>query len=211
MGKYTQANRLLAVTTPLGKDALLLERFVGTEAISELYHFRLELLAERGTAVPFDQLLGQKIAVELRPPRGTVRQIHGIVSRLTQGPQVRSAQGDVTFVRYRMEVVPRLWLWTKTVQSRIFQHISVADILKELLAGLKPDLSFELTGTYQPRNYCVQYRESDFAFVSRLMEEEGIYYFFKHTADGCQMVVADSSLAHPDLPEPTKIIYEEIE
>src|SRR5207244_231134 len=129
------------------------------------------------------------------------RFFHGIISRLAQGPQVRSADGDATFVRYRIEMVPHFWLWTKNVQSRIFQHMSVLDILKEVLAGLKPDLSFEMAGAYQPRNYCVQYRESDFAFAGRLMEEEGIYYYFKHSADGCQMVVANSPITHPDLPE----------
>ena len=79
---------------------------------------------------------------------------------------------------YRAEVVPQLWLWTKKVQSRVFQHLSVPDILKQVLKGLKVTYQFQVN--YHPRDYCVHYRESDFAFASRLMEEEGIYYFFQH-------------------------------
>src|SRR5262249_45357893 len=65
-------------------------------------------------------------------------------------------------------------------------------------------------GTFHPRDYCVQYRESDFAFASRLMEEEGIYYFFKHRAGGHQLVVANTPQSHPDLPEPSKVLFEEM-
>ena len=80
--------------------------------------------------------------------------------------------------------------------------MTVPDILKKVLAGL--DVSCELQGTFQPRDYCVQYRETDFAFASRLMEEEGIFYFFKHTADGHKMVVANTPQSHPDVPGPAK-------
>ena len=86
------------------------------------------------------------------------------------------AQGQSTFIRYHAELVPRLWLLTKNFQSRIFQHMSIPDILKQVLADL--DVSFQIQGTFQPREYCVQYRESDFQFASRLMEEEGIYYYW---------------------------------
>ena len=82
-------------------------------------------------------------------------------------------------MHFRAELVPKLWLLTKKVQSRIFQHLSVPDILHQVLAGL--DVTYEILATYYQRDYCVQYRESDFDFASRLMEEEGIYYFFKHS------------------------------
>src|SRR5437588_127803 len=82
------------------------------------------------------------------------------------------------------------WLLTKRAQSRIFQHQSVPDILKKVLTGV--DVAYEIQGTFEPRDYCVQYRETDFHFASRLMEEEGIYYFFKHTANGHKMVLANS-------------------
>src|SRR5262249_12530283 len=100
------------------------------------------------------------------------------------------------------------WLWTKNVQSRIFQQKSVPDILKEVLKGL--DFSSEIQGTFEPRDYCVQYRESDFDFASRLMEEEGIYYFFKHTSDGHKLVLANTPQSHPAVAGPAQIKYEEI-
>jgi type VI secretion system secreted protein VgrG len=94
-------------------------------------------------------------------------------------------------------LVPQLWLLTKAQQSRIFQQLSVPEVLRRVLGDL--NVNFELQGNYEPRTYCVQYRETDFNFASRLMEEEGIYYFFTHTADGHQLVIADTPQSHPDL------------
>lgn len=196
---FTQENRVLKITTPLGKDVLLLQGFSGQEAISSMFQFHLDLLAENQRTIAFDSLLGQKVGVSLMLPAGKERYFHGIVSSFSQGGR------DQRFTRYRAEMVPQLWLLTRRVQSRIFQHVSVPEILKQVLEGL--DVSYEINGTYQPRDYCVQYRETDFNFASRLMEEEGIYYFFKHTADAHKMVVADTQQSHPDLGS---LIYEEL-
>jgi type VI secretion system secreted protein VgrG len=198
---YTQANRPMEITTPLGPDALLLAGFTGREAISQSFQFQLDLLAENGREIAFDKLLGQPVAIRLALGGGKNRYFHGIVSRFTQGMR------DDTFTSYRAEVVPQLWLLTRRIQSRMFQHLSVPAILKKVFQGL--DVGYEIMGTYHPRDYCVQYRESDFAFASRLMEEEGIYYFFKHTADGHKMIVANTPQSHPDLPEQSKIIFDE--
>src|SRR5208282_5781297 len=113
---------------------------------------------------------------------------------------------DETFVKYRAELVPKLWLLTKNVQSRIFQHLSVPDILHQVLTGV--DVTYEILATYYQRDYCVQYRESDFDFASRLMEEEGIYYFFKHSNGSHQMVVTDVPTQHPEVPIQPNVIYE---
>jgi type VI secretion system secreted protein VgrG len=198
---YTQANRAMELTTPLGPDVLLLAGLTGREGISQLFQLQLDLLAENGREVAFDKLLGQPVAVRLALGGGKHRYFHGIVSRFSQGMR------DETFTSFRAEVVPRLWLLTRRVQSRIFQHLSVPEILKKVLNGL--DVSYEILGTHHPRDYCVQYCESDFAFASRLMEEEGIFYFFKHTAKGHQLVVANTPNSHPDLPEQSKIVFEE--
>src|SRR5262245_49330629 len=181
MGVYTQVSRLMAVTTPLGSDVLLLTGFSGHEALSQPFRFELELLAENRREIAFEKLLGQKITVQLSLPRDKKRTFNGICNRFTQGER------DELFTAYQMEIVPQFWLLTKRVQCRIFQHLTVPDILKKVLDGL--DVAYEIQGTFHPRNFCVQYRESDFNFASRLMEEEGIYYFFKHTADGHKMVV----------------------
>lgn len=203
MTTTTQTGRPLTVTTPLGKDTLLLVACHGHEAISRPFSFQLDLIAENNKEVAFDKLLSQKVTVELALPGGQKRYFNGICNRLTQGER------DPFFTSYQAEIVPQLWLLTRKTQSRIFQHQSTPDILKAVLEGL--DVKFELQGTFHPRDYCVQYRESDFDFASRLMEEEGIYYFFKHTADRHQLIVANSPLSHTDLPTGSKITYQDIQ
>lgn len=200
MATYKQAGRPVSVDTPLGRDVFLLAGFEGQEAISELFHFHLDLLAENSATVDFDKLLGQKITVEMELRRGKKRYFSGICSRLQQ------KERDTQFTTFTMEIVPECWILGKKVQSRIFQQVAIPDVLKEVLQGLT--VNFELKGKYEPRNYCVQYRESDLDFLSRLMEEEGIFYFFKHTDKGHTMVVADSPQSHPDLPSDSHLIYE---
>jgi type VI secretion system secreted protein VgrG len=203
MPEYTQVNRPLAVKTPLGEDALLLVGFSGEESISRLFNFHLDLIAENRTEIAFDKLLGQSVTVKLDLDRGRSRYFNGICSRVIKGHR------DSTFTSYRLEVVPQFWFLTRRAQSRIFQHLSVPDILKKVLAGL--DVAFQLQGTFHPRDFCVQYRETDFNFASRLMEEEGIFYFFRHSAQGGHtLVVADTSQSHPEMPEQGRVIFEEV-
>ncbi|HTU20107.1 MAG TPA: type VI secretion system tip protein TssI/VgrG [Gemmataceae bacterium] len=209
MAVYKQSQRLLRIATPVGPDALLLESFNGTEALSELFHLQLNLLAASSAEVPFEKLLGQPVTISVAMPGGATRYFNGIVSRFSQGPQLRGPLGDVTFVRYRAEVVPALWMLARNFQSRIFQQMTVPDILKKVLAGL--NVSWQIQGTFTPRDYCVQYRESDFAFASRLMEEEGIWYAFQHSEQGHTLVIANTPQSHPDVPGPTSLIYETVE
>jgi type VI secretion system secreted protein VgrG len=210
MATYTQANRPLRLTTPLGADALLLAKCTGTEAMSELFEFRLELLAEQ--PVSFDDLLGQAVTVTLEAAGSPRRYINGIVSELSQGPKVTAANGRTTFFRYQAVVVPQLWLLTRRFQSRIFQHQSVPDILKQVLKGeWQLDVTFAWVGGFHKRDRCVQYRETDFAFVSRLMEDEGIYYSFEHREDGHTLVVTNRRPRAPDLPEAGTLIYEAVQ
>jgi type VI secretion system secreted protein VgrG len=198
---YVQTGRPMTVTTPLGKDVLLLVGLAGQEGVSQPFSFHLDLLAPNRTSVPFEKLLGQKITVALTLEDGkTRRYFNGLCCRLSQGVR------DDTFTSYRMEIVPEFGLLTHRVQSRIFQHLSVPEILNRVLDGL--DVAFEIQGTFHPRDYCVQYRESDFAFASRLMEEEGLFYFFKHRADGHQMVIANSGRSHPEVPGNSRVAFE---
>ncbi len=207
MAGYTQTGRFMAVTTSLGKDVLLLDTLEGVEAISHLFHFKLGMYVDSSVKVPFEQLLGQKITVTLAGD--TPRYFNGIISRLSQGQRVKGMDNNSMLVRFEGEMVPQAWLLTKTVQSRIFQQKSVPDILKIVFKGI--DFTSEIQGTFAPRDYCVQYRESDFDFASRLMEEEGIFYFFKHTSSGHQMVLANTPQSNPDVPGPTPIKYEDIQ
>src|SRR5262245_16307049 len=168
MPTFSQANRLMALTTPLGADVLLLEHFSGTEALSRLFEYRLEALCLTTASWTFDQLLGQSVTVALKLPDDSSRYFNGIVSAIARGQRVRGVTGPETFDGYRLTVVPKFWLLDRNQKSCTFQQLSVPDILKKVLTGLS--VTWELQGTYEPRDYCVQYRESDFAFASRLME-----------------------------------------
>jgi type VI secretion system secreted protein VgrG len=200
---YTQDGRPLAIQTPLGKDKLFLIGLSGHEGVSQLFNFHLEVLAENKTDVPFEKLLGQNVTVEIELPNKEKRFFNGICSRANAGER------GVIFTEYTLEIVPQFWLLTRRAQSRIFQHVNVPDILKKVFDGL--DVSFELQGTFHPRDYCVQYRETDFNFACRLLEEEGMYYFFKHSSGNHKMVVANTPASHSDLPVASKIIYEAVE
>ncbi len=202
MPPYTQANQPIEVVTPLGTDTLLITSFQGEEGISRLFHFRIDMVAEVKKEIAFNLILGQKVTIRLNQPvlPHKPRYFSGICVRFSQG------EADTDFCTYQMEMAPAFWLWTKVAQTRTFQQQSVPDILKVVLQGL--EVTYQLTGTYEPRNYCVQYRETDFNFACRLMEEEGIFYFFTHAADGHKMVVADSSSSHPAMPLASTLTFE---
>jgi type VI secretion system secreted protein VgrG len=201
----TQQNRLMSISTPLEYDFLLINRLSATEALSELYSFEVELLHEENepgfepTVIDPKSLLGQPVDIQINQRDGTVRTLSGIVNHFSQGHR------DIRFSYYYATVVPYIWLLTQISQSRIFQHKSVPDILKDIFKGF--EVSYELQGSFKPRNYCVQYRETNFAFASRLMEEEGIYYFFEHTDGKHKMIIANTPQSHPDCPSKSDISY----
>ncbi len=164
----------------------------GSEGLSQLFQFQLELVAPNETEIKFDEILGKKVTVHIKAPGGQTRHISGICSLMAQGSR------DALDTQYRAEIVPEFWFLTRKAQSRIFQSKSVPDILKSVLEGLS--VTWKLKGHYEPRDYCVQYRETDFNFASRLMEEEGIFYFFQHDQNSHTMIVGDNANAHPDVP-----------
>ena len=200
-----QRERLLKITTPLEDEFLLLNRMSASEALSTLFSYEIELLHEETkegfepTMVDVQALLGQPVSIELKQMNVGSRYFNGIINRFSQGAR------NLRFSYYYATLVPKVWILTQNIQSRIFQHKSVPDILRVVLKGF--DVSYELQGSYKPRNYCVQYRESDFDFASRLMEEEGIYYYFKHTPDKHKMIIADTPQSHLDCPHQSDIPY----
>ena len=203
MTKYAQANRPLELSAPLPKDELFIERLWACEEINALFTFQLDLFAANETEIPFNKLLGAELTVQLKPGPDRARFFSGVVSRFRQGGR------DDTFTTYHAELVPRFWLLTNTTHSRIFQHKTVPQILQEVLR--EADAVYDLEGSWDPRDYCVQYRETDFNFASRLMEEEGIYYFFEHSADGHRMVVSNKALGHPLIEAPSEVTFEEVQ
>lgn len=185
----------LSVTTPAG-ESFAVTAFEGREGVSRLFEYQIDLLAA-SNAVAFDTMLGRGVTVRLLLADGAPRHFHGLVRSVAQGGTTHDAAGYER-TAYRLTLVPALWTLTRRQQSRIFQQLTVPDILKKVLTGL--DSKYELHGTYEPRNYCVQYRETDFDFACRLMEEEGIFYFFRHADGAHSMVIADAPAAHPALP-----------
>ena len=196
---HTQAERILSITTDLGEDAVLLTELTGEESLSRLFHFELDLATEQ--PIKFEDLLGKKVTAAISTAGDEKRYFNGIISR------IMSAAKNQTFFRYRAGLTPEVWLLTRNRQTRMFQHITVPDILKKVLQAF--DVDYQLMGTFPEREYCIQYQESDFAFASRLMEEEGIYYFFTHTAKGHKMVLANTPQSHPDIADPSTIIFDE--
>ncbi|HET9743533.1 MAG TPA: type VI secretion system tip protein TssI/VgrG [Terriglobales bacterium] len=202
MGRYKQAGRPLKITTPLETDALLLVGFQAKESISQLFQFQAEMLAEAPAAIRFEQILGNTVTVELALPGEQPRYFDGLVKSFTQGAR------DQKFTEFRAEIVPKVWLLSKVVRSRIFQHMTVPEILEQILRPYA--ISLQLSANYYQRDYCVQYRESDLDFVTRLMEEEGIYYYFQHSHGKHEMVLSDNAKQHPDIPGNTTIKFEDL-
>jgi type VI secretion system secreted protein VgrG len=186
--------RFLEIKTPLGDD-LLLRRMRGREELARLSEFEIDLLSAKGE-LDFDKIVGKDITIKLELPNDETRYFHGFVTRFVQ----RGTHGR--YYAYHAMVYPWLWFLTRTANCRIFQEKTVPDILKEVLeAHAAADVKFELTAHYRTWEYCVQYRETDFNFVSRLMEQEGIYYYFKHAEGRATMVLTDSYSGHEALKD----------
>ena len=189
MTKYSQAGRPLRVDTKLGTDKLLLGAFSGEEAVSEPFHFVLELFSE-DPAVDGAQLLRTPVSVTIELPAGGQRLIHGLVSRFTQLNRL----GELTV--YRAEVVPWLWFLSLSKDCRIFQNLSVLEIIEKIFKDQGfSDFQIKCNKSYAKREFCVQYRETHLSFVSRLMEEEGIFYFFQHSSSKHILTLADANSA----------------
>ena len=194
MASYSQAHRPLKVTTPLGADALLLAGLEGAEAVSTPFAFSLDLLSE-DDSIAASSLLRQPVTVTLTLASGDARAFHGLVREFTQlGRQEK-------LIAYRMEIVPALWFLTLGSDCRIFQGMGVLEIVRQVLSeNHVTDLDVRCTKSYPARDYCVQYRETHFAFVSRLLEEEGIFYFFEHSSGKHVLVLSDDATSAKACP-----------
>ena len=191
-----QAQRRLAVTTPLGDDALVLSAFAGHEEISRLFGYQLDFISDNG-AVDATQIVGKNVTFSVAMADDSPRYFNGFVSRFYAGDEDGKGRRN-----YRAEVVPWLWFLTRTSDCRIFQSKSAPDIIQQIFKDLGfSDFKAQLSGKHPQRDYCVQYRETDFNFVSRLMEEEGIYYFFNHEKGKHTLVLADAKSGYFDVPE----------
>lgn len=195
------SGRRVLVHSPLGPDQLLIRSARVSEHLGQLSQVELELLSPDDSLV-MEDVLGHGLALEISLPGEAIRYFHGLVAEFSQSGKLGR------YNCYTARVAPWLWLLTRTSDCRIFQNKTVPDILKEIFRdhGVS-DFDDVLSGSYEPWEYCVQYMETDFNFVSRLMEEEGIYYFFRHDRDRHTLVLCDGSDAHDPFPDYETVHY----
>lgn len=191
----------IAVKSPLGPEAFELNRMSGGDGLSRCFTYELELLSTQHDLHPLD-LLGQPMSVSLDVAGEQTRYFHGFATALHVG----AAYGR--YAGYRVTLQSWLWFLTRTSNSRIFQNLSVPDVVKQVFRGHGfSDFEDALSEPHRSFEYLVQYRETDFAFVSRLLEQEGIYYFFRHEEDKHILVLADGYGAHQKTPGYEEIPY----
>ena len=183
---FVQPGGLLSVSSPLGDNDLLLDAMEGSEGISELFKFNLHMRSG-STSLAADSVVGKTMTVTMSVDGGSKRYISGMVSRFIHSGY------DQDFANYQAELVPMLWLLTLSRDRKIYQAKSVADIIKAVLGDFSITFKDSLTQTYSPIDYVVQYDETAFDFISRLMEQAGIFYFFTHTSSAHTMVLGDAS------------------
>jgi type VI secretion system secreted protein VgrG len=199
----TQAGRHLRVNTPLGEDTIFLETFHGVERVSDLFHFELGLLTD-DPGFSMDSLLNKPAVVSISLHDDTDRHFHGIINHIEE-IETRT-EG---YVLYRATMAPWAWLLTLFDDCRIFQNKTVPDIVQQVFSDRGfTDYANRLTGTYNTREYTVQYRETDLNFISRLLEDEGIFYFFEHDQDKHTLVLADQPSAFVPCPSQSSAVYD---
>ncbi|HEK3627752.1 TPA: type VI secretion system spike protein VgrG1b [Pseudomonas aeruginosa] len=196
-----QQTRLVRVDSPLGAEVLQLQRMEGREELGRPFAYELELISENPD-LPLDGLLGKPASLALELHDGSRRHFHGIVAACSQG------SGNGQFASYQVTLRPWLWLLTRTSDCRIFQNQSVPEIIKQVFRDLGfSDFEDALTRPYREWEYCVQYRETSFDFISRLMEQEGIYYWFRHEQSRHILVLSDAYGAHQSPPNYASVPY----
>jgi type VI secretion system secreted protein VgrG len=208
--------RTFELVTPLkdnqGNPLLLFRAMQAREELGRLPEFGISALSSQPEINP-REILGKKVTVKMELKSGSApREFNGLVTRFGQGGTVGRLH------EYQLTVRPWLWFLTRTADCRIFQKKTAPEIVKEVLTDKEyrsisafadgdPLAALTETSKYPEREFCVQYRETDFNFVSRLLEEEGIYYFFVHKNGDAQLKLVDSLAGHSPLPETPTISY----
>ncbi len=202
MANLKQTDRLMQFSSPLGKDVLLIESLDGVEGISRLFQFQAELLAAAGTEIDPKAIVASKVtvAISLNDVQGT-RWISGIVSSFEQ------CAGDADFDIYRASIVPSMWQLTLSENCRVFQNKTVLEIAKAVIGEYGLSIADRTAQSYKPLDYCTQYSESDFHFVSRILEESGICYWFEHTDQDNKIVLGDGRNAYQNCPLSAQVHY----
>jgi len=187
-----------------GQGKMQLLSMSATEGLSRPFEYQIEILCDKAD-MDLSKFLGKSMTIEVGMPAGGMRYFNGLVSRFTQ-----SGRKTKHYFHYQATLRPWFWFLSRTQDCKIFQEKTVVQIVEEVFGDHSSLSKFKksLSATYTKWDYCVQYRESDMNFVSRLLEQEGIYYYFEHTKNGHEMVLCDSASAHSATPNYAEIPYE---
>jgi len=188
------AARPVVVHTPL-EGQLGFRQMTGYEGLSQLFEFGVEMVADNYN-LDLDGLLGKPLTLEIDTQAGP-RYLNG---QITRCELIGRENATSRYYIYKATVRPWLWYLTQTSDNKIFQNMSAPDVIRDVLAEYGFPFETALTGVYRNWEYCVQYQETDFAFISRLMEHEGIYYYFKHSNGQHTLVMTDDASMHQPVP-----------
>ncbi len=199
--QFRQTNRIAELTSVFGKDVLALVKVECEEGLSDDFVIVIEAVSDQED-LNFDQAIATHMTVKVETESGDTRYFDGL---LTDAKWLGRRQGHHI---YRLILKPWFWLLTKTANCRIFKDMSAPDIISEVLGEHDfSDFQNKLTESYDPIHYCVQYRESDYSFCCRLMEEFGISYYFEHDSGKHTMILADAKSSYGSIDGDPSIPY----
>lgn len=181
-------------------------RFHAVEEISSLYEFSVDAVSH-DSEISFEAIVGKPATITLSHEHEVQRHFTGVVCSFAQGGTYASTLGEL--IVYRLTIVPWFWLLTLDSDCRVFEEKTIKDVVEDVFKRRASDqeFSFDLTATYAAKPYCVQYRERDFDFASRLLEQEGIAYCFEHGEKSHKLVAFDDSSARPDCKGESELVY----
>jgi type VI secretion system secreted protein VgrG len=187
-----QAERWLTLETPLGADVLVATEAKGVEGISTLFSYTVSALSSLSVIKPPD-LLGKSVTLSMARPGGNRRIVNGIVVSFSGGPITRG-----NYRLFTLEVAPALWLLGRTSDYKVFQEKTAVEIAEDILGAAGISFEKKLQASYERRDYCVQFGETNLAFVERLFAEEGIFYYFTHASGSHKLIIADNPTGYAD-------------
>jgi type VI secretion system secreted protein VgrG len=204
MTDLSQDAQYFSLTTPLGKDKLILREFSGEESLSGLFHYKL-IMVSTDENLAFDSVVGKDATITIAVgPDATKRYITGVITRF----ELTHYDERERLATYEADLRAWFWLLQLSGDNRIYQQKTVPEIVEAVCSDAGyAFIKKSLSGTYTAREYCVQYGESDFNFICRLLEEEGIFYYFSHTSSKCEMVLGDGSSAFTDAATVSSFTY----
>ncbi len=196
---YTTDRSIYHLSTPLGKDVLLIRNLRGFEGVSRLFEFQLDLLSERDDILP-DEIIGKRVTLNIETDIGE-RYFTGLVANFSRGGTYNDPGADNNeLTEYQCIVVPWMWPLTLHEESRVFQNMSIPDIVEKILGEFElRDYELDFADSYPELEYCTQYGETNYAFITRLLEQAGIHYYVKYSGEVEKIVFSDHNDAHPPL------------